>query len=251
VKHKKFLEKIKTNPESIFIVHYSCESLNDDKDSLSAKITSISVLHYSTGQTISFSTHAIAEEKDIPREKIKDNFEDIEKELLSRFFKFSGERNDVFWVHWNMDSLTYGFEHLEHRFKCLTKSDAPIVRVESRINLSHILSSRYGDNYVKNPKMANLVEANGGLPRNFLLGKDEPAAFENEEFLKLHKSVVAKVAFFKFVIEKMYIGQLKVQANGVGRMLDRLFESRVAKAIGFIASIIAIPSLIIGVISII
>ena len=106
---KDFFSQTKSNPENFYIVHYSCQSLNDDNEGLSPRITSIGVTHFATEQTVSFSTHAIAEEMGIARENVQEQFDKVEEKLLRDFYGFLRDRRDKFWVHWNMRNLTYGF----------------------------------------------------------------------------------------------------------------------------------------------
>lgn len=131
----RFLREIKANPENFYIIHYSCQSLYDDNDALSPRITSIAITHYATEQTVSFSTHSIAEELHIQRDFVKERFDEVEYKLLQDFYMFIRDRRDKYWIHWNMRNLTYGFEHLEHRYRVLGGKDAPIIPVERRINL--------------------------------------------------------------------------------------------------------------------
>ncbi|QRZ13924.1 hypothetical protein JWJ88_04490 [Paracoccus methylovorus] len=157
-----FFSQVKNNPENFYIVHYSCQSLNDDNEGLSPRITSIGVTHFATEQTVSFSTHAIAEEMGIAREDVRGNFDRVEEKLLRDFYIFIRDRRDKFWIHWHMRNLTYGFEHLEHRYRILGGTDAAVIPVERRINLNDMLSRKYGSSYAKHPKMKSLMEINGG-----------------------------------------------------------------------------------------
>lgn len=234
-----FIRAIKREPENFYLIHYSCQSLYDDNDSLSPRITSIAISHFATEQIVSFSTHAIAEELGVPRSDVRQRFDQVELELLTRFYAFVRERRDRYWVHWNMRNLTYGFEHLEHRYRALGKFDASVIPVERRINLNDILSDRYGSDYAPHPKLTGLMELNGGLHRHFLSGEQEVQAFKNDEFIRMHNSTLCKVGFFHQVIKKMRTGKLKTQASGLGVMLDRLFESRGAKGFSFVATLLA------------
>lgn len=164
---KDFFSQVKKNPENFYIVHYSCQSLNDDNEGLSPRITSIGVTHFATEQTVSFSTHAIAEEMGISREDVQGQFDRVEQKLLKDFYGFVRDRRDKFWIHWNMRNLTYGFEHLEHRYRALGGMDAAVIPVERRINLNDMLARRYGPDYAGHPKMKNLMEINGGVHRHF------------------------------------------------------------------------------------
>ena len=135
-----FIRELRRHPERFYVIHYSCQSLYDDNETLSPRITSIAVTHFSTEQTVSYSTYSIAEELNIPRQNVIERFDEIERDLLEGFYKFARERRDKYWVHWNMRNLTYGFEHLEHRYRKLSRQEAPIIPVERRINLNDMLS---------------------------------------------------------------------------------------------------------------
>lgn len=231
-----FFRAIKRKPQNFYLIHYSCQSLYDDNDGLSPRITSIAINHYATQQVVSFSTHAIAEELKIDREGVEKNFDQIEAELLARFYKFVRDRRAACWVHWNMRNLTYGFEHLEHRYRTLGGSDAPVIPVEQRINLYDKLGERYGEDYAADPKMPSLMRLNGGLHRYFLTGAEEVEAFKNKEYIKLHNSTLCKVGFFHRVIDLTLQGKLNTSAQGWGVRLDRLFESRTAKLIALVGT---------------
>ncbi len=239
-----FIKAIKNNPQNFYIIHYSCQSLNDDNEGLSPRITSIGITHFSTEQTVSFSTHSIAEELHISREFVRDRFDEVEFQLLTRFFEFVRDRRDKNWVHWNMRNLTYGFEHLEHRFSALGGKNAPVIPVERRVNLNDILSDRYGANYANHPKMLSLMELNGGMHRDFLTGAQEVEAFQANEFIKMHKSTLFKLGFFYNVIRNMLSGHLKTKSRGFGVMLDKIFDGRFSKFVAFITGIITFIGMI-------
>lgn len=237
---REFLKKLKSDPEYFYIIHYSCQSLYDDNKDLSPSITSIAVTFFGTQQTVSFSTHAVAEELGIDRDSVAQKFSDIERNLLERFYDFACERRDKYWIHWNMRNLTYGFEHLEHRYRVLTKKSPCVIPVERRINLNDMLTDRYGSDYVSHDRMPNLMNLNGGIHKNFLSGPEEVEAFKNNEFIKLHSSTLCKIGFFHSVVNKLMRGKLCTNSKGWGVWLDRSFESRSAKMIGPIGSITGI-----------
>lgn len=235
-----FLKGIKKNPENFYIIHYSCQSLYDDNEALSPRITSIAITHFATEQTISFSTHSLAEELHIKREDVKSKFDVVEKKLLDEFYIFVRDRRDKYWIHWNMRNLTYGFEHLEHRYRVLGGVGAPIIPVERRLNLNDILSDHYGSKYAKHPKMKSLMELNGGIHRHFLTGEEEVEAFQNNEYIKMHNSTLAKVGFFYHTIKSLISGTLKTASKGWGVAIDKLFESRSAKTVALFGALIGI-----------
>ena len=235
-----FIREVKKAPQIFYTIHYSCQSLYDDNEGLSPRITSIAITHYATGQAVSFSTHSIAEELRIGREDVLGNFDAIELQLLTGFYQFVRDRRDKYWVHWNMRNLTYGFEHLEHRYRALGGRDASVIPVERRLNLNDLLADRYGSGYANHPKMKSLMELNGGIPRHFLEGKEEIQAFENKEFIRMHNSTLSKVGFLNSTIRKMVTGKLRTASRGFGVALDRIFEGRSAKAIALVGALIGI-----------
>ena len=241
---KDFFAQIRKKPENFYIVHYSCQSLNDDNEGLSPRITSIGVTHFATEQTVSFSTHAVAEEMGILREDVQENFDQVEEKLLRDFYGFVRDRRDKFWVHWNMRNLTYGFEHLEHRYRILGGTDAAVIPVERRINLNDMLARKYGANFAAHPKMKNLMEINGGVHRHFLSGEEELQAFGNNEFIRMHNSTLCKLGFFSHAIRKALTGKLKTKSRGFGVLVDRMFESRTAKFFGFASSLFAVAAVV-------
>ena len=223
-----FIKALKRKPENFFIIHYSCQSLNDENEGLSPRITSVAISHFATEQSVSFSTHSVAEELHIPRGNVLARFDEVESILLQQFYSFVRDRRGAFWVHWNMRNATYGFEHLEHRYRVLGRTDASIVPVEQRINLNDMLSDRFGSDYAAHQKLPNLMDMNGGRHRDFLSGTEEVNAFASGEFLKMHKSTLCKVSFFHLVMRLLISGRLKTSSRGFGARLDKALESRAA-----------------------
>jgi hypothetical protein len=237
---RQFIKEVKNHPENFYVIHYSCQSLYDDNEALSPRITSIAITHYATEQTVSFSTHSIAEELHIQRENVLNEFDRVELKLLQDFYGFVRDRRDKFWVHWNMRNLTYGFEHLEHRYRVLGGMDAPVIPVERRLNLNDLLADRFGGGYAKHPKLKSLMELNGGTHRHFLSGEEEVQAFRNNEFIRMHNSTLGKVGFLHSVIQKLQRGKLHTASRGFGVTLDKIFESRLAKTIALVGTAITI-----------
>jgi hypothetical protein len=139
-----------------------------------------------------------------------------------------------------MRNLAYGFEHLEHRFRVLGGTNASVIPVERRLNLNDILAGRYGGGYASHPKLKSLMELNGGIHRHFLTGEEEVKAFENNEFIRMHNSTLSKVGFLSLTIRRLLNGTLRTASRGLGIALDRIFESRVAKAVGLFSTLITI-----------
>lgn len=236
-----FIKEVKKRPEEFYLIHYSCESLYDDNDGLSPRVTSIAVTHYATEQTVSFSSHSIAEELGINREGVSENLDSIERELLRQFYLFIRDRRDKYWIHWNMRNLTFGFEHLAHRNRVLGDKESTTVPVERRLNLNDLLVDRFGSNYATHPKQRSLMEMNGGIHRHFLTGIEEVQAFQNNEFIRMHNSTLCKVGFMHRVVRRLIANKLVTASKGLGVRLDRMFESRTAKTIALCSAILATP----------
>jgi hypothetical protein len=88
------------------------------------------------------SVHATADLLKIGKEEIESRYNDIEKEMLLRFFEFVRDRLDKYWIHWRMQNLTFGFEHLERRSRYLENPDPQRVPFENRLDISAILQER-------------------------------------------------------------------------------------------------------------
>lgn len=240
------LGDIKRHKENYYIIHYSCQSLYDDNEGLSPRVTSIVIMNLSNRQTTSFSTHAIAEELKIQKEEVCNRYNDIERELLSRFFEFIKDKKDKRWLHWNMNNLVYGFEHIEHRYKSLTGNTPITIGIENRINIDSILRDKYGKDYAKKPRMASLLELNGGPHRSFLTGIEEVEAFKRNEYIRMHNSTLFKVNFFEEVIDLAIRNKLKTDSNSIIVKIDKLYESRIAKITGTIVAAIGLFGTLLG-----
>ncbi len=244
---KNFFTKVKKHPDQFYIIHYSSESLFDPEiGSHSPRITSIVVRHYATDQTVSFSTHTTAEYLSIAPNDLDQRYDEIEKELLVQFYHFVRDRREKYWVHWNMRNSTFGFEHIEHRYRVLMGEDPPSIPVEVRINLNDELEIRYGSDYAAHPRQASLMILNGGLVQGFMKGSDESNAFKQKDFIRMNTSTIAKVGFFHFVISAAIRGKLKTSSNGFLYRIDKLLESRTAKLISIVSAALGLLGTIIG-----
>ncbi len=236
---------LKNKSNQIYFIHYSCENLNDANEGYSPRITSIAVLHMESSQMSSFSMHLIAEEMHVCRDKISEKYNEIEAEMLKRFYMYvqcKGE--DAIWLHWNMMNVNFGFETLEHRFRVLTDKEPYHIDEKNRFNISSLISQKYGSNYTKDPKMINLMELNGGKHRDFLTGAEEVTAFKANEFVKMHNSTMCKVKFFESVLRKMVKNKLRTNTNQFRYKVNELYQNPIVQIIGIIGIAGSIVSLI-------
>lgn len=237
------VDKIKRHRNKCLIIHYACQSLYDDRDGLSPSISNIVVKNFDNDQTVSFAAHLVAEKLHIDKERITEKFVEIETKLLEDFFLFVQSHNGDLWLHWNMINIHFGFETLAHRFYVLTGRNAPSIDVDNRINVAAVLQGLYGEKYVGIPHMQKLMEINGGVRRDFVLGKDEVDLFRQGDYARLHASTASKVRFFSDVVEMIIDKKLKTETAKLYIKAERAVDGFSAKLVGLAASIYAIVDL--------
>jgi hypothetical protein len=240
-----FLKEIKKHPERFYVIHYSSEHLFDENiQGGTPRITSVVISHFSTGQLQSFAIHTAADTLGIPRANVAAQYDAVEREMLRQLYQFMATRTQNFWVHWNMRSIVFGFEHLAHRYETLTGGTAavPQIPIDHRINLNDVLRSKYGDDYAEHPQMINLMRLQGDLPMHFLTGEQESACFANQDFIRMHLSTISKVQFFGYVIKQMLKGKLKTVSREWANRIDRLLESRTARLVAFGLTVLSLGS---------
>jgi len=209
---KKVIRKVFENSDSAIVIHYACESFFRYEDGASPRISCISAKNLGSGTITSFSIHHIAERNKIYVEQLHENYEYLERILLDDFFEYVSMNQGYTWIHWNMRSVNFGFQALEHRYRVLGGN--PIVLPDTRkIDLSNLFVKIYGPRYCEKPVLANLCAINDIKSDFFMEGSKEAAAFEAGEFAKIHQSNMKKVDFISYVAELSLENKLKVGAN--------------------------------------
>lgn len=188
-------------PEHVLVIHYSCESYYDRPDGKTPRITSIAVRNLTSGQTQSFSIHKVAEPRHIALPDIVEHYDELEKAMLDEFFDFARSHQNFIWMHWNMRDINYGFQAIEHRYTVLGGTPTKIDEAR-KFDLSRQLIAIYGVRYIGHPRLESLLQKNKISARDFLSGKDEAAAFESKEFVKLHQSTLRKVDILANIAER-------------------------------------------------
>ena len=242
---KEKLEYLKKNEDSIYIIHYSCENLNDNNQGYSPRITSIAIVHIASDTTHSFSIHLVAEQLKIDRDKIKDKYNKVEKVMLKEFNDFIQNHPDALWLHWNMSNINYGFQAIEHRYKVLTENQSYEVSDIKKFNLSNMILDIYGKESIDHPRMSTLMKLNGDLHRDYLSGEDEVKAFENQEYFKLHKSTIAKAKWFEFMYKLLQKRKIKTSRSDWKTKINTFLEHIIIKILGFIAVLFSLYKLFI------
>mgnify|MGYP000265229845 CR=1 FL=1 len=199
----------------VFIIHYSCESFFNTHGR-SPRVTSISIRNIQSGQTLSFSIHLHAQIKKKDFNHLGDlEYDELEFEMLNEFYAFAEKRKDFKWIHWNMRDSNFGFEAISNRFKIL--GGIPLeIEVEKRFDLPRILGKIYSYNYEDhgaNGRLLSLSNRNNISSKDALNGANEALAFEERNYLALHKSTLKKIDIIETVIEKAYNNTLKVKAD--------------------------------------
>ncbi|MDD2468075.1 MAG: hypothetical protein PHI97_29200 [Desulfobulbus sp.] len=217
LKHRKEtlnrLRELDDRRDSVVLIHYSCESFYDRPDGSTPRVTSIAVRNLGTGQTESFSIHKVAELKGIPVTEIAAQYDTLEKEMLDEFGHFLQAHSHCSWVHWNMRDISYGFQAIEHRHKVLGGVPPSRLPEERKFDLARALIAIYGIGYAGHPRLEYIVQLNKITDKSFLSGKDEAAAFEQGEFVKLHQSTLRKVDILANIFGRTLDGSLKTNST--------------------------------------
>ena len=220
----KALDDLFTNDENVFVIHYSCESFHDRERGRSPRITSIALRKLDSAQTTSFSIHQAAEVNSVPLDDIEGHYDNLEKDMLNRFFSHLSGFQGMKYLHWNMRDANYGFQAIEHRFRVLCGKDASLYVVDDKykIDLARLLQDIYGSNYIEHPRMEKLIRKNGIALLDFLPGYKEAKAFEDRDFAALHLSTLRKVDVIANIALRAHDRNLKTNTTWWGMRGGRL-----------------------------
>lgn len=209
---KEVIQIICEQPANYLIIHYSCESFYDIPKGRTPRVTSIAIRYVDSAQTKSFSIHKVAESQNILFEQIADRYDDLEKKMLDEYYEFIEKHNRFYWVHLNMRDVNYGFEAINHRYLAL--GGTPVEIGDSlKIDIGRLLVDFYGVGYIEHPRFERLCRKNSITMNLFLTGKEEAAAFNNKEYVKLHQSTLRKIDNIHTVILRAHEGDLKTNSN--------------------------------------
>jgi hypothetical protein len=118
----------------VFFVHYQCEKFNEGQ-----KIYNLST--YSKGKV---------------KEYLGNEAENI-KEYAAKVNELLNEGLTL--VHWNQNRTIFGTDHIKKRYKDLTGKDLEL-EYNNEINLSELLISKFGQNYISHPRLDSLAKLN-------------------------------------------------------------------------------------------
>lgn len=229
-----------------WIIHYSCESFYDRPDGRSARITSIAVRKYDTGQTLSFSIHQIAEERGTPFADIEAHYDELEREMLGRFYTHVGGHRGMKYVHWNMRDINYGFAAIEHRYRVLG-GEPVVIEDDRKTDLSRLLIDIYGVGYAGHPRLTSLLEINNIKPRDFMTGAQEAEAFERRNFVGLHQSTLRKVDVIANLLSRLQDRTLRtnttwweMHGGRIRAIWNWILDNKVIALLASVASIVGL-----------
>lgn len=217
---KEFIKKYMTNKREYAFIHYACQSFYEAQCENSPRIVAICILFAGNNQVFVFSLASLAEREGIDLSQADNKvIDDLENKMLTEFYGFLKQEKNTksikYWLHWNMKDQNYGFEAISQRYcKLNRRKKAPYqIDNEARVNISAVLSQRYGDNYAPHPRLQNILEMNNIKPMNLLNGKEEATAFDNKEYLAIDRSVQAKVHAFSEVLNRVGNDELKTNSR--------------------------------------
>ena len=206
------ISQLMERPDTVVVIHYSCEGFYERDGKTSPRITCIAVSNLQTGQANSFSIHMVAEERDVSIDSIEANYNCLEQEMLDQFYGYVGRHIQSKWLHWNMRNSTYGFQAIAHRFRVL--GGTPVELQDSNLyDLSNLFYWIYGDNFACHPRMEYLMRKNGITARDFLTGKEEAIAFDKKEYAQLQYSTERKVEVIAALARRHDQGTLATDAT--------------------------------------
>lgn len=206
------IKRVLKNSNSALLIHYSCESFYKT-DGRSPRITSVAVRRLDSAQTVSFSIHKMAEINGLTVGEIDANYDKLELQMLDEFYHFVEANRNCNWIHWNMRDENYGFEAIKRRYQVLQGEHFQEIVDSKLFDLSRLLGGIYGWDYIGNPKLENLVRKNDMTDTGFLTGQQEADAWDNKQFLDLHRSTLRKVGLFADIVGRIENGSLKTDVG--------------------------------------
>lgn len=236
---KKLFKNIASSYANTYSIHYACESLNDSNQNISPRVTAISILHFDTRATHSFAIHLEAEIKKIDVGDIEEHYDELEANLLRKFFKHAKDHSNDQYIHWNMRNAIYGFEALEHRYRVLTSEEPFRIPEKHRYNLNDLLKKKYCEDYIGHSRMQKLMSLNGGSPQHFMTGAEEVKAFQDKEYVRLYLSNIDKITWLYSTFELALKNKLNVEKSGFRQKVIDFTESTTFKVAGILALVIS------------
>jgi hypothetical protein len=215
------IQRLLANSKNVLLIHYSCESFYKT-DGRSPRVTSIAVRRLESAQTVSFSIHKMAEINGLSADKIDENYDELELQMLDEFYQFVESNHNCNWVHWNMRDENYGFEAIKRRYQVLKGQHFQEITDSKLFDLSRLLFGIYGPDYIGHPRLESLVRKNNMTDTGFLTGQQEADAWDKKQFLNLHRSTLRKVDLFADIVGRIENKTLKTDVGRWGLYADAI-----------------------------
>ncbi len=227
-RHKRSIKEIDElydEPSKVKFIHYSAESTFKTKDDQAPRVVAIAILDYKSLTITTFSINKIAELKKIPFSKIKENYAELEKEMLDEYFDYIKSNTNNNWVCWKMKDITYGFLALEFRYRVLG-GEPIIIPEDNKYQLSDLFKDKYGSRYISKGndlnkgRLYSLLEKNHITKKHLMSGLEESEAFGNGDFGKITKSTTSKVEAITYLVTKSAEKSLNTDSKLTQRMKE-------------------------------
>ncbi len=154
----------------------------------------------------------MAEERQVPFEKISDHYDVLEEQMLQKFFDFVNVRQHFHWIHWNMRDVNYGFAAIEHRFRTLN-GEPILIPEDKKFDLARALKAIYGRRYTSHSRQKSIADKNKITTLDFLSGAEEATMFQDKQFVRLHRSTLRKVGMIAEIFERTQSKTLKTDTS--------------------------------------
>ncbi len=228
--------------QSVFIIHYSCESFDFKPQGTNPRIFAVAVRNLSGERRQVFSIHAEAAKEKLADQEIKDQLEKLEVKFLEQLEKFFELNGAAIWLHWNMNSDRFGFDALCNRYRSLADKELKVPPAAQRSNFAAHLKALYGSSYACAPHLDNVMRMNNLSDTRYLHGGLEAVAADNLKYKELHDSSEAKVNVITELVKYQRENKLKTHAKFGDRyggdlraLVDDIMASFTMKLLGFVS----------------
>lgn len=206
---KSQIKEISVNKDQFIIVNYSYINIREE----GTRIVAIAIKEINTGESKIFSIEKTAEIKKIPFDEILNKYDEIEKEMLKKFFSYVKRKSSYNWIHWEMNNSFFGFEALKDRATMLGIRNKFEIINHNKKDLSIILTQYYGDRFIEDKSLEKLLKFNNLLLKEWLPEEIETKEFINKNFNKISRSQMAKVNALETMLEHIIENKLKTKSN--------------------------------------
>jgi len=180
----------------VLIVHYECGMIGEGE---AVPAHAIAVKDLAAGRPELFSAR------------------DGEAEALAGFVKFVESHKNWCWLHWNMRSAVYGFEHIQERIgQCCRGKRFSLP--ENRADLGLAFWQVYGDMpHGERGKLHGLCDANGVTTANALAGSDIQHKVKAGQWPAVEASAIRKVEMIQAIWCRMIDSKLRLDSGQQGK----------------------------------